>query len=334
MKYLEALINRKDLTVEESKELLDILTMPETTPIQIAAILTALSSKGESESEIAGFIQGMREKMQTIRAEDAIDVCGTGGDKSNTFNISTAVAFVVAGAGVKVAKHGNRAASSKCGSADVLEALKIHIMLTPQQAEEVLNRVGMVFLFAPLYHSSFKQVGAVRKELRIRTIFNFLGPFVSPAKVARQIVGVPDMKMARKLAKAVQKLNYEHLAILVASDGLDEITLDGKTIVLDVQKDKVREYFMDPQKFGFTRSPKEKLKGGSPAENSEIIENILQGERGLQQNIVVLNSALALMVAGKAKTIEEGIRLAEESINSGKALEVLKKLQKETQKYA
>ncbi len=341
---LNKLINKQDLTQKEAEQLLIGIMDGQVTPVQAAAILIALRMKGESVSEIVGFVKMMREKMLKIKApSNAIDVCGTGGDASNTFNISTAVAFVVAGVGVPVVKHGNRAASSKSGSADVLQALGVNIQLTPEQAEDVLNKVGIVFLRTPFFHPSMKQVAMVRGELKIRTVFNFLGPFANPGSVKRQLIGVPNKDIAKKLAEVGRRLGYKHLIIVTSEDGLDEISTNAKTHVFEVKGKKIKKYTIDPQKYYSSSDPelaegesrsKETIRGGDAKENVFIIKNILEGKKGPKRDIVVLNSAVALYVAGRVKNIQEGIHIASESIDSKSAQRVLENLVKETRKYA
>ncbi|MDE2025205.1 MAG: anthranilate phosphoribosyltransferase [Patescibacteria group bacterium] len=333
--YLQQLIGGKDLSEKQAFALVRLLTSAKTTPAQIGGILSALSGKGETSEEITGLILGMRGKMQRITASPtAVDVCGTGGDGKQTFNISTAVAFVLAGIGVSVAKHGNRAASSLCGSADVLEALGIHIQLTPREAENILKTTGMVFLFAPLYHRAFKQVGVVRKELGIRTVFNLLGPFASPAGVKRQVIGIPNKKTAHMLAQVARRLSYTYLCIVVSEDGMDEISLFAKTYVYEIKGSNVRRFVIDPRKYGFLYSSISAIHGASAQINAAIIENVLSGRKGAPRDIVVLNSALGCIVSGRAKTMQEGITLSEESLDSGKARKVLETLRKETKRYA
>ncbi len=332
---LNKLLDLQNLTTEEITYLFTAMADGTLSAVYIAAILTALRMKKETDEEISGFITAMRSHMVPVNVpKNAIDVCGTGGDNANTFNISTAVAFVVAGAGVPVAKHGNRAASSKCGSADVLEKLGIHITLSPKQAAQILNKTGMVFLFAPSYHPALKPIGAVRKELKIRTIFNFLGPFANPASVKRQIIGVPNVSVARTLAKAALRLNYTHLLIVTSDDGLDEISTDTPSTLIEIKNKRIIKKKFNPSTAGFGKRKYNELRGGTAEENALIIEQILSGEKGPRRDIVVLNSAAALYVAGKVKSIRKGIVIAEKSINSGSALNVLKNLIKESQMYA
>jgi len=333
-KILNNLLENKNLTTEEIKLFLSNLINGNINPIQGGAILTALRMKGETVDEIVALINGVRKNMVQIYIDRAIDVCGTGGDMSGTFNVSTATAFVTAGAGVKVAKHGGRAVSSQSGSADVIEKLGVNILLTPKQAELIFYKVGMVFLFAPLFHPAMKNIAAIRKELKIRTIFNILGPFTSPASVKRQLIGVPNIKIAEKLAKVGKKLSYERLLIVTSEDGMDEVSTYSKTIVFEINKDLIKKSIIDPKEFGFKKFDKKEIFGGTATDNARIIKNILKGAKGPQRDLAVLNSAFALYVAGAVTNIKEGIKVAENSIDSGKAKLVLENLIKETQKYA
>jgi len=333
-KILNKLMQKENLTSYDTSLLFNEIANDNVTPTQTAGILVALRIKGETTEEIFGFIQAMRENMLKVDLEDAIDVCGTGGDGSNSFNISTATSFVVAGAGVKVAKHGNRAASSSCGSADVLEELGVNIKLTATQARKVFEKVGMVFLLAPLFHPAMKNVVAVRKELKIRTVFNFLGPFTNPASVKKQIIGVPNIEIANKLIQVAKRLSYKHLLIVTSEDGMDEISISEKSHVFELKNNKIKQFIVDPSRYGFKKSSKKEIMEGSLSENAEFIREILNGARNAKRDIVVLNSGAALYVSGKARDIKEGIKMAEESIDSGAAKKVLQNLIKETQSYA
>lgn len=331
---LNKLLDKKNLNQRELGYLLDQIVGGFMNPSEVAAFLVGLRVKGETVDEIAGLIKGMRGYMLKVNVKGVVvDTCGTGGDGSNTFNISTLVAFVVAGAGVQVAKHGNRAASSKCGSADVLEALGVHIMLTPQQAEKVLEKVGMVFLFAPLYHPATKNIVPIRKELGVRTVFNFLGPFLNPAGVKRQIVGVPNIAIAKKLAQVAKKLGYTHLCIVSSKDGMDEVSTTSPTHMFEVKKGRITSKVLTPQTFGIKKAVKKDLLGGTAKVNAGIITKILSGEMGSKRDIVVLNSAVVMYAAGKVKTIQEGIIMANKSIDTGSAKKVLENLVKQTKKY-
>lgn len=326
---LQKLVDKKNLTTSEASVFLEGVMNGSVSPVLTAAILTALRMKGESQEEIVGFVRAMRAHMVPVFAPGAMDVVGTGGDGSGTFNVSTTAAFVVAGAGVPVAKHGNRAASSKCGSADVLEALGVNINLTKDQAESVFKKVGMVFMLAPLFHPSTKAVVSVRKELKIRTIFNVLGPFANPASTRIQLTGVPNRDSAQRLAAVAKKLKYKRL-LIVTSDGMDEVSLSAKTLCIEVRGTRVRSFTIDPQKLGFKKVSQKKLRGGDAAENALIVESILKGEKGARRDMVVLNGACALYAAGTVSTIREGIALSTESIDSGAAYRILVDLRRET----
>jgi anthranilate phosphoribosyltransferase len=331
---LNKLIQKKDLTTDEAKTFLIAVMKAQVSPVQIGAVLTALAMKGETEQETLGFIQAMREYMVTVSLPDAIDVCGTGGDGSRSFNISTAVAFVVAACGVPVAKHGNRAASSTCGSADVLEELGVKIDLTPTHIEQVYKKTGMVFLFAPLFHPATKQVAMVRKELKIRTIFNVLGPFLNPSKVTRQLIGVPNIGVAKKMIRVAKHLQYKHLLLVTSTDGMDEISLFAKSYVFSLKNKRLKQFVIDPKQYDFKKATKKDIEEGTLSENAKYIQDIFNGVKNAKRDIVVLNSAAVLYVADKVSHIESGIQLAQQAIDSGAAKKVLHNLIKETQKYA
>ncbi len=331
---LNKLVMRENLTTEHAQAFLNGVIQGTITPVQIAAALIALRMKGETSDEIVGFIAAMRENMVPVHASNAIDVCGTGGDGSGTFNISTAVAFVVAGAGVNVAKHGNRAASSTCGSADVLEQLGVNLQLSSAQAQEVFYKVRMVFLFAPLFHPAMKNLVTVRKELNTRTVFNVLGPFANPASVKKQLIGVPNREIAQKLAEVGKILGYDHLLIVTSEDGLDEISISSTNTLLEVKGSVVKQSVIDPASYGYKKVSHKEIVGGSAEQNAEFIKEILQGKKNSRRDIVIFNSAYALYVAGVVTDIKMGIKLAEESIDSAKARMVLENLVKETRKYA
>ena len=328
--YLNTLINGKDLSEKEAGALLHDIISGAITGVQAGAILTALRIKGESAQEITGFIKKMREKMVTVSAPGAVDIVGTGGARVDPFNISTAAAFVARGAGATIAKHGNRASSSKCGSFDVLEALGIKIDLPPTEAQRVFGKTGMLFMFAPLYHPAMKEVAAVRRELKVRTVFNILGPFTNPAGVKRQLTGVPDIAIARKMAEVCRGLSYQHNLIVTSEDGMDEFSTSSKTHVFEVRGKTVKKMTIDPARLGFKPPSENALQSGTKEENAEIIKNILRGEKGARRDIVALNAGAAIYVSGLAKTIGDGIRLAEESIDSGRAREALENLVRET----
>lgn len=317
---LDSIISGNDLSAREAEALLGEMAGGRLDPAQIAAVLTALRAKGEAPEEIAGFVRGMRRRMRTLRVSGTVvDTCGTGGDHSGTFNISTTVALVLAGAGVRVAKHGNRSASSQCGSADVLEALGVGIDLSPRTAERVLKQAGIVFLFAPHYHPAMKNVAPVRKALGIRTIFNLLGPFTNPAMVRRQLIGVPTPADAKRLAQVATMLGYRHALIVSSRDGLDELSIAAPTDVYEVRGKAVRHVIVAPERYGLRRSSVRALRGGTARQNARVIQEILAGQPGAKRDIVLLNAGAALVAAGKTRTIRQGVRLAADSIDSGNA---------------
>ena len=306
---------------------------------QIAALLVALHMKGETVEEIVGFAEAIRAAAtplpfsfaETTNSEsdalylsgtgrDAlVDTCGTGGDASGTFNISTAAAFVTAGAGVHVAKHGNRSLTSKCGSADVMEALGVNIQLSPLRAAQCLSEIGICFLYAPDLHSSMKQVQKVRRELRLRTMFNLLGPLTNPARASGQVVGVYALDMVEKLAEALSMLGLHRALVVHGLDGLDEITITGPTRVAEARDGIVRTYEVDPEEFGMKRSPIESIAGGDATDNAAIVREVLSGKKSPRRDVVLLNSAAALVAAGRADHVAEAIPLAAQSIDSGAA---------------
>lgn len=326
---INKLVNKNNLTKEEAGMLLSGIMNGDLSATQIAMVLTALRMKGETVDEISGFIGTLRSNMVRVSARGGVDVCGTGGDGLGTFNISTAVAFVLASAGVKVVKHGNRAASSLCGSADVLEAIGMKIDLKPEQAEKVLKKTGMVFLFAPLYHPAYKPVAVVRKELKIATIFNFLGPFINPASVRRQLIGVARKEVAAKLAEAASKLNYTHLILANSHDGLDEVSIFAPTTIFEVRGRTVREYKFYPKKYGMG-GKFERIMGKDASVNAGILRDIFAGNKGEQRDIVVVNSAFGFLAAGKVKNVDEGMQLAKKMIDSGAAERKMREVAEET----
>lgn len=332
---LGTLIQQKNLTRLQAAKLAEMMIRGILSPVITAAILTALHAKGETAEEVQGFIKTLRGHMITITAPPGtIDTCGTGGDGAGSFNISTASAFVVAGAGVPVAKHGNRAASSRCGSADALEALGARIDYAPPYAEKLLKETGFVFLFAPLYHPALKQVAPIRKELGIRTIFNFLGPFLNPALVTRQIIGVPNLKSAMLLKEVALRLNYTDVIIVTAEDLMDEISTGANTHCLRISHKKERHTFLDPTMHGFKKTKRESIKGGNAHQNAQIITDIFKGKSGPHRDIVVLNAATALEISGTVQSIDEGIQQAHRSIDSGLARRKLEKFIQLSKDYA
>ncbi|RUM45144.1 MAG: anthranilate phosphoribosyltransferase [Desulfurobacterium sp.] len=330
---LSRLIEKKDLSFEESKELFNAIMEGKLTEAQIAGILVALRAKGETVDEIAGATLAMREKSLKVPLPEEIknrivDTCGTGGDLKGTFNISTTVAFVVASCGVPVAKHGNRSVSSKCGSADILEALGVKVDLTPEQVAECIKETNFGFMFAPRFHPAMANVARPRRELGIRTIFNLLGPMTNPAGAKRQLMGVFSEELTEKLAEVLLKLGAEKAFIVHGKDGMDEVTLCDSTKITEISGGEVRSYEVSPEDFGLRKgAPSELLGGRSLEENREIVVKILKGEeKGAKRDIVLLNSAFALLVADRVKSVEEGIELARRALEEGKPYEVLKKV--------
>jgi len=324
---IETLVSGKSLTVEQAGMVMEEIMAGEATPAQFGAFVTALRLKGETVEEIAGMARVMREKaIPVVVSGPVVDTCGTGGDGSGSFNISTAAAFVVAGAGLKVAKHGNRSMSSICGSADVLEALGLRIDLGAEQVQKCLEEVGIGFMFAPNFHPAMKYAAAPRREIGIRTVFNILGPLTNPAGAKSQVLGVADGSLTMKMAQVLELLGCHHALVVHGEDGLDEITLGGRTTVCELKKGVIESYSVTPEEFGFTRVSVESLRGGSPQENAEILHRILKGEKGPRRDIVLMNAAAALVAGDRAENLEQGIQIAREAIDSGKALEKLEGL--------
>lgn len=322
------LVEQQHLTEEEAAEAMRQIMEGDATPAQIAAFLTALRIKGETVSEITGCARVMREKATHIGAPaNVIDTCGTGGDGAQTFNISTTAAFVVAGAGIPVAKHGNRAMSSRCGSADLLQALGVTIELTPDLAERCLAEVGMTFLFAPLFHSAMKHAIGPRREIGVRTIFNILGPLTNPAGATRQLIGVSTRGMVEPLAQVLGNLGSSRAFVVHGADGLDEITTAGETHIAALDHGTVSTFTVRPEQFGLPRVPLEALAGGDAQQNARITIEILEGKPGPQRDVVLLNAAAALVVAGAAADWHAGLQLAAEAVDSGAALDKLRGLQ-------
>ncbi len=321
---INKVVDKKDLSRQEAIEVMNYIMEGEATDAQIASFLTALRLKGETIEEITGFTQVMREKAGKVSIEGmVIDTCGTGGDRSNSFNISTTAAFVAAGAGAVVAKHGNRSVSSKCGSADCLSALGIDIMVGPSVVEKCLKETGIAFFFAPLWHKSMKYAIGPRREIGIRTVFNILGPLTNPAGAQYQLLGVYDGKLTNSLAKVLKNLGSKKAMVVHGLDGMDEITITDKTKVSEVKNGQVIDYELDPKDFGFFLAGKKDLCGGSSEENAKLILGILKGEKGPARDIILLNAGAAIYVYGKADNLAEGIKLAAQSIDTGAALEKL-----------
>ncbi len=322
---IATLVERKSLTYEEAYFVMGEIMGGEATQAQIASFLTALRLKGETVDEIAGMASVMRAKATPVKiAGPAIDIVGTGGDGAGTFNISTAAAFVTAGAGLKVAKHGNRGASSQCGSADVLEALGVKIDLGPGEVAACIEKVGIGFMFAPVYHPAMKYAAPVRREMGIRTVFNILGPLTNPAQVEYLLLGVPSEELGHKIAAVLHRLGIKHALVVHGKDGLDEISLSGKSIIWDVTTEKLSpSYEVSPKSFGFDKAEISQIKGGTAKENAEAMHNILDGKKGALRDITVINAAAALIAGNVTSDMKEAARLAGEAIDSGKAKKIL-----------
>jgi len=326
---LGRLMRSESLMRDEASQLLNVLLDEATTEAQIAAILIALKRKGETVEELAGLAEGMRARAVRIRSQHArfIDTAGTGSSSVKTFNVSTAAAFVIAGAGLPVAKHGNRAASSNCGSADVLAALGVNVSVDVSVSEASLNEFGICFMFAPLYHSATARVAGVRRQLGVHTTFNLLGPLTNPAGAPRQVIGVWDRALAEPLARALALLGTERAWVVHGADGLDEVTLADKTFVAETENGDVRTFEIKPEDFGLERSGLENLRGCDAEGNAAIIRDVLIGLRKDEaRTLVVINAATALHVGGAASDLREAVRLAEESIDKGLAAEKLNRL--------
>lgn len=327
-------VAKTNLSEAEAEAVMREIMQGEATDAQIAAYITALRMKGETVEEITGCARVMREKAVPIKlnAKYQVDTCGTGGDMAHTFNISTTVAFVVAGAGVTVAKHGNRSISSKSGSADVLQALGVNIEIPSHRVEECMNEVGIGFMFAPMMHQAMKYAIGPRREVGIRTIFNVLGPLTNPARVTSQIMGVYAADLTSSLAQALGNLGARHAFVVHGMDGLDEITITDKTKVSEFKDGKVKDYFIHPSDFGIASGKAGDLKGGDAKDNAAITVEVLKGEKGTRRDIVLLNSAAGLVASGKAVDFTEGIKVAAESIDSGAAMKKLEQLKAFTNK--
>lgn len=318
------LIQKIDLTMEETMAVINEIMSGETTPVQTAAFLTALQAKGTTIDEITACAKAMRAHALPVDVCDGVlEIVGTGGDKSGSFNISTTSGFVCAAGGCKVAKHGNRAATSKSGAADVLEALGANISMEPKRCAELLRSVGFCFLFAQHYHKAMKYVGPVRKELSVPTVFNILGPLTNPAHADHQILGVYDESLIEPLAHALHGLGVKKGMAVYGLDRMDEISASAPTKICEFDGDTFKTYVIEPEQFGLQRGAKSDIVGGTPAENAAITRSVLSGEKGTRRTAVVLNAGAGLYVAGKASTFEGGVRLAEELIDSGKAIQTL-----------
>lgn len=315
-----SLSNKQDLSYETAESVMHEIMTGEASPVQMSAYLTALSLKGETITEITASASGMRSHcIRLLHDADALEIVGTGGDRANTFNISTTAAIIASAAGVPVAKHGNRSASSRCGAADVLEALGVNINITPEKSADLLGSIGICFLFAQNYHIAMKYVAPVRRELGIRTVFNILGPLTNPAGAKMELMGVYDRELVQPLAQVLCNLGVKSAMVVHGDDGLDEISLSAPTFVCEVKDGWVRAYAITPEQFGFKRCEKEDLQGGTPAENAEILRVVLAGERGAKRDAAVLNAAAAMFITGRYESIDAAIQVANDMIDSGKA---------------
>lgn len=323
------IVNKEDLTYDEAYSVMNEIMSGETSPTQNAAFLAALSTKStraETTEEIAGCAAAMRDHATKLTTDmELFEIVGTGGDNAHSFNISTTSALVCAAGGMKVAKHGNRAASSQCGTADCLEALGVNIEQSPDRCIELLNEVGMCFFFAQKYHTSMKYVGAIRKELGFRTVFNILGPLTNPGSPSTQLLGVYDEYLVRPLAQVLINLGVKRGMVVYGQDKLDEISLSAPTSVCEIKDSWFKSYTITPEQFGLERCSKADLTGGTPEENAQIVRSILNGEKGHKRNAVLMNAGAALYIGGKAESMEDGIRLAAELLDSGKVTETLDK---------
>ncbi|WP_156290299.1 anthranilate phosphoribosyltransferase [Oceanobacillus salinisoli] len=326
--YLEKLINREDLTLEEMKNATEYCLSEAATDSEIAAMLTALQGKGETAEEVAGIVDVIRSRstFNTTPIPDAIDNCGTGGDKSYSFNVSTTSAFVLAGAGITVAKHGNRSITSKSGSADVLEELGVSLSLSKDHVEELLHENNIAFLFAPNVHAALKPFTKVRKELGIRTVFNVIGPLTNPVELDSQLLGVYSRDLLQMLAESLKKLGRRRAVVITGAGNVDEATLSGENHLIVLNEGKLTEVTLTPEKVGLPTYTKEDIRGGDAKQNAEILLSVLKGEKGAYYDTVLLNAGLGIFTNGKAETIQKGIDLARESIESGAALKRLQRL--------
>ena len=326
---IQKLVDRQTLTAEEARAAMEEILAGRTSEAQIAGFLTALRMKGETPDELIAFARVMREKAEPFWDGDAVavlDTCGTGGDRSGTFNISTAAAFVVAGAGIRVAKHGNRSASSRCGSADVMEALGVDIHLPVARLRGAVTDVGIGFLFAQRFHLSMKYVASVRSQLKVRTVFNILGPLANPANAQFQVVGVFSGAIQELMANALAGLGVQHSFVVHGSDGVDEISVTAPTHVVEARNGDLKAYTITPEDFGIAAAHARDLQGGDAPENAIIIESVLKGERGPRRDVVLLNAAAAIVAGGAAEDLKHALRVAANSIDSGAALKRLNAL--------
>jgi anthranilate phosphoribosyltransferase len=324
---IATLVRGNSLSMEEASAVMQEIMEGQATPSQLSAFVTALSIKGETTDEIAGLAKTMRAKALQVKfSGEMVDIVGTGGDRAGTFNISTTAAFVAAGAGLKVAKHGNRAASSQSGSADVLEALGVRIDFTPQQVAACLEEVGISFMFAQVFHPAMKHAASTRREIGIPTVFNVLGPLTNPAGAKALVLGVARESLLEKMAGALGSLGLRHALVVHGEDGLDEITITGKTHVCELKDGLIKRYTICPEDFGLSRAEAGSIKGGCAADNAAILRGVLAGECGPKRDVVLLNAAAALVAGDRVASMSEGVALSRQVLNSGKALDKLERL--------
>jgi len=318
------LVEGKSLTTEQAANVMEEIMSGEATPAQISAFVTALRIKGETEDEITGLAKTMRAKAIDVKVDGmVVDVVGTGGDNSGTFNISTASALVAASAGLKVAKHGNRAMSSHCGSADVLEALGVKIDLNAEQVQKCIQEIGIGFMFAPVFHPPMKYAAAPRREIGIRTVFNILGPLTNPAGAKSMVLGVASKDLLDKMAVVLQNLGCHHAMVVHGEDGLDEITVTEKSNVREIRDNYIDSYDISPEDLGLLTACRDSLKGGSASENAELLRKILGGTKGAQRDAVLMNTSATLLIGEKVKTLRDGVSMAQDLIDSGQTLNKL-----------
>jgi len=324
---IEQLLQGKPLTRDQARDVMDQVMAGEVTTGQLAGLLIALRAKGETVDEMTGFVESMRAHATPLEVPaGTIDTCGTGGDRAGTFNISTAAALVAAGAGIPVAKHGNRAASSRCGSADVLEALGVDITLGADGVRRCIDAAGIGFCFAPSFHPAMRHAGPARRELGVRTVFNVLGPLANPGRVRRQALGVGAPALAPLMIRVLQDLGHERALVFYGEDGLDELTTTGPSRVFELQGGSVKDYELDPKDLGLERSRPEDLRGGTPTDNAALLQHVLDGEAGPRRDVVVLNAAAATLAAGKAQGWPQAMAVAREALDSGRAKQALSRL--------
>jgi anthranilate phosphoribosyltransferase len=324
---IEQFLGGKALTREQARNVMDQVMAGEVTTTQIAGLLIALRAKGETAEEMTGFVDSMRAHATPLDVpEGAIDTCGTGGDRAGTFNISTAAALVAAGAGIRVAKHGNRAASSRCGSADVLEALGVDITLGPDGVRRCIDASGMGFCFAPTFHPAMRHAGPARRELGVRTVFNVLGPLANPGHVRRQALGVGVKSLAPLMVRVLQDLGHQRALVFYGEDGIDELTTTGPSHVFELNEGHLTEYELEPRDLGIKQARPEDLRGGTPPENAALLRQVMDGQAGPRRDVVVLNAAAAILAAGRAKDWPEALSVANDSLDRGRAQRALDRL--------